>query len=797
MNDNKYDIKERQTVPNGKSNLSKNKLTKSYTSFHPKKTLSKNKSNKNPPKNLEYLNHKKYSKTNRIYFSNKKEKDFDYLEINHLSPQNKFNDINKNHIYMNNIPSSDHLLNKCNKRYVFDNIKKFRTNLIMDYNLKTNNNEENKNTEKNIIKENSISSNNNDNNSKKTNGASSNNIINNNIVLNNSLIRSSENFLNTIAMTLTNNNNETSIQSNRVRFCGLNNIGLGWSTNKRVNNLNDFYTNSRSKMLNKFKKKTNQIIKNEKKMNNLKNQNLNSIKKTVLFKTKSKAKMKSSHHIYSKENKKNSSKKYNKSSTNIANSIVTNANTNSNNIKQTDNNNNLPLDESDKTKMNEESNNNSDKNINDKDLFYQTVENNHFNGDIINNNFNFLNIINTNNKRNNDSQKEDTIKTLNTMKSYQQSVNENNNMNTGSHKIIINNNINNIENHIIESIESKDDIAFQTYSGSFRQNIIKVNILDKAKILNKKIESIKSSIIDNDTINNNDQKTILKSNNRTKSANNLMANISNSNIIKEDDKINLYITTEMHSNKKNGKINLKNNIINKFNKNTLDQSNKYKNSTITNHSLKKKDFKLNKQKTECNKNIKNNIKQNKFINSLNCSQSNYKTNKANTPSISNTLNSNLYPLNRAKTRGYIKKKSSTSNLNHQSSNGNPNLTSNTNRTSVYNHKKNNSISSSIYNTQRTIKQNRLNLKYKNNKNNKNNKNKKKNNLYSSPKNEVEIYQENKSILVPEYTIKFENIKSRVSNLLNIYSLLALKSINDINNKEIEENEEIEINENEN
>jgi len=792
MKDNNYDIKERQTVPNGNSNLFKHKLTKSYTSFHPKKTLSKNKSNKNPLKKPEHLNHKK--KTKRIHFSNKKVKGLDYLEINYFSPQNKFSVINSNEIYMNNMPSSDHRSNKYNKRYVFDNIKKYRANMLMDYNLRTNNNEEDKNIEKKIIKENSISANNSDNFSKKTNGASSNNINNNNnIALNNSLIRSSENFLNTIAMTLTNNNNETSIQSNRVRFCGLNNIGLGWSTNKSINNLNDFSTNSSNKILNKFIKKSNKINKNKKDINNLKDQNLNSIKKSVIFKTKSKAKMKPSHHIYSKKNNKNSCKKCHKSSTNIANSIVTNANTNSNNNKQTENN-NLPLDESDKTKINEESNNNSDKNINDKDLFYQTVKNNHFNEDIINNNFNFLNIINSSNKRNNDSQKEglNTIKTINSMKSYQQSANVGNkNMNNENHKNIINNNINIIENNVIENMESKDDVAFQTYSGSFRQNIIKVNILDKAKILNKKIESIKSSIIENNTINSNEQKTIFKNNKGTKSAHNLMTNISNSNIFKEDDKINLYITTEIHSKKKNNKINLKNNIINKLNQNTLEQINKYKNITITNHSSKKKDFKLNKEKTDYNKNIKNNSKKNKLINSLKCSQKNYKSDKINTPNISNNLNFNLYPLNRAKTRGYIKKKSSISNLNDQSSNGNQNITSNTNRSSVYKHKKNDSISSSIYNTQRTTNQNRLNLKSKNIKN------QKKNNLYSSPKSKVEIYQENKSILVPEYTIKLENIKSRVTNLLNVYSLLALKSINDINNKEIEEKEEVEFNESEN
>ena len=44
--------------------------------------------------------------------------------------------------------------------------------------------------------------------------------------------------------------------------------------------------------------------------------------------------------------------------------------------------------------------------------------------------------------------------------------------------------------------------------------------------------------------------------------------------------------------------------------------------------------------------------------------------------------------------------------------------------------------------------------------------------------------------MPEYKIKLEEIKSRINNLLNVYSLLALRSINvnNINNisKEIQE-----------
>lgn len=43
--------------------------------------------------------------------------------------------------------------------------------------------------------------------------------------------------------------------------------------------------------------------------------------------------------------------------------------------------------------------------------------------------------------------------------------------------------------------------------------------------------------------------------------------------------------------------------------------------------------------------------------------------------------------------------------------------------------------------------------------------------------------------MPEYKIKLEGIKSRVSNLLNVYSLIALRSINVSNSnnniKEIE------------
>ena len=804
MNQN-FDINERQTVSYENKNLIKNILTKSYTSLHPKKNLPKNQVKKNPLKKPKFFKQKKYSKTSRVHFSHKNEKNLGYLLTNPISSKDKNREINNIHLNMNNILISSQRLNKYNKRQEF-NIKKQKTNMIMRSNINSINNEGKYIGENYINNENYLSANNSDINAKKGNGECSNNNNNkNNIILNNSLIRSSENFMNTIAMTLS-NNKENTIQSNRVRFYGLNSIGFGWSTNKEVSNLNNFSIfNSRNKIQKKLQEKNCKIIKNKKDIKDSKNQELNIIKKNALIKTKSKEKIKHNAH---KDKKKNNNKKSHKSSLNIINSIVTNTNTNSsNNNKQSNINNiNLPLDESDKIKINIESNTinniNADNSIINKDIVYETVIDNHFKGDIINNNFNFLNIINTSSKRNVPEREElNAFKTLNTVKSYLQSSNLSNDVNRRNNKNIINSNINIIETNIIDNIDSTDNKAYQTYSGPFRQNIIKVNLLDKAKMQNKKMKSVKSCDFRNGVTNNNEQKALFENNKETKSANNLINNIIGCNIIEEDDdKISLYATTDMHNKNKITKFNLKNNIINIFNQNAqkevFDESSKSKNITITNHSSKKIDLKLNEQKIDYNKNIKNYIKQNKLINSLISSQ-NLFSDKANTPnSVLNTLNYNLYSLNKDKNRWFIKKKSSVSIMNDQSNNGNQNLTSNTNRSSAVKHKKNYSLSSNIYNIQRTIYQNRLILK-NNNKNSKKNKNKKKKNLYYFPKTKAEIFKENKSIEIPEYTIKLENIKSRVSNLLNVYSLLAIKSINDNKEKDISIKQEADINGNKN
>ena len=90
-------------------------------------------------------------------------------------------------------------------------------------------------------------------------------------------MRSSDNFLHTIAITL--NNNENTIQSNFIRFNGLNGGKTGGAKNKSVSNLNDFSSfASRNKILKKIKEKNNKKSKKKKKMNSIKNKKVNSIK---------------------------------------------------------------------------------------------------------------------------------------------------------------------------------------------------------------------------------------------------------------------------------------------------------------------------------------------------------------------------------------------------------------------------------------------------------------------------------------------------------------------------------------
>ena len=162
-----------------------------------------------------------------------------------------------------------------------------------------------------------------------------------------------------------------------------------------------------------------------------------------------------------------------------------------------------------------------------------------------------------------------------------------------------------------------------------------------------------------------------------------------------------------------------------------------------------------------------------YKNNIFCFNNNLKSDKnINSNNVINTLNLNIFPLSRDNTKTYSKNKST--NIINEEANGNSYYANNTNRSSVMQHKKNNSISSCCYNTQRYNNNDSKMTKYKNGYNNKNNY------LYSPKKSKIGKYINNKSVVVPEYRVKLDNIKSRVVYLLNIYSLLALKSVNNIN-----------------
>ena len=142
---------------------------------------------------------------------------------------------------INNAQSSDQLSSKYNNCYILNNLNNYQPNVILGNKTKTksNNNNKSKNNEKikNINNANNSSNNNSDNNSKKTNDPPNNN---NNDNENNSLIRSTENCLNTIGFSLSNNiSNENSLQTgNCIKFNGLSgNVfnPLSYSNNKSIN----------------------------------------------------------------------------------------------------------------------------------------------------------------------------------------------------------------------------------------------------------------------------------------------------------------------------------------------------------------------------------------------------------------------------------------------------------------------------------------------------------------------------------------------------------------------------------
>ena len=701
-----FEFNERITVPNGKSKISEKKFTKSLTSFHIKKSISNKGTQQNTIKKTGLIKKDKNSKSKRIYFSSKKSNELGYMYTNPISPRNNniYKELNCNPKKLYNIPSSDQRLynykndynlfiNKYKQHSIINNkakINKYKYNSINDKNIN------NKNIKNNNI---NISNNNSDTYIKKVNGASNNK-------LNNSINRLSEKYLNTIGFALTNN---TGAKSSYLRFNGLNKIGLGkTNNNKSLSNLYNFSSfNSRNKFLQNIKEKNNK----KQKENLTKTQNINTIKKPTLLKMKSNEKINSCYNLYSTVNTNKNNKKGNKSSmNNIINSNMRRTNTNVNRFD----NNYYKFDESYKVKSNE-SNKNYGNSYN-KDLLYETVDESQLNKDFLNQ-FNFFNYINITNQRNKDNNNKDgfnTLKTLNSIKSYQQSVNSSNN-NINNEK---NNNIN-----IIENSAEKNKYAFQTFSGPFRKNFIKVNIIEKDD--NKKH---KNDIINNNTnIIDNNKKKLYTKNKSTKSANNLKKNIIEN-------------TNNLYMNK------VSNNIDN----------NDYSNSP------QKKDSSLS------NKNIESyHKKQNRLFNSLINSHSNLKS--ENTNKKTNFLNDVVFPLNIDNSSVYIKKKSCTANINK---NGKKNRMANKNNSTLIKEIKNNSVFSSFHNIHKNKNENKEYLI---------------NNYLYSPKNNIGNYLKNNDIVVSDYSINLKKIKARMSNLLNVYSLLALRSLNVLNDNKILDN----------
>ena len=398
------DDNQRQSISNGDSKLVQSKFTKSLTSFHKKS---------NPMKKTGPIKTDKNIKNKKVYFSSKKQNNLGFIITNPISPVNnyKFKGIyNNNPIRTTNIPNSAKREYDYKNGYILNNINNYEANIIIN-----NQRKENKcislNEKKMKNKINNISNNNSKNISKKTNGAS------NNYINNNSLIRSSENFLNTIAITY--NNNENNI-----------NGGLySYKNNKSISNLNDLQDfSSRNKIMKKIKDKNNQNI-NKNKNNSLKKANTNSKFKSDI----------------SKNTNKSSSNQNNNSSS------VTNSNNNiykSQNIEKIENTNTQneiiddseKIDYSDKNLINENTKSYNNFNIiNRYDLFYQTEEN-----------ADDINLQNNNNEEN----KSNLLKTINTMKSYNQNMISKDNFQ-----------------------EEKDENTNINNNGL--QNLIKVNIIDK------------------------------------------------------------------------------------------------------------------------------------------------------------------------------------------------------------------------------------------------------------------------------------------------------------------------------
>ena len=568
------------------------------------------------------------------------------------------------------------------------------------------------------------------NDSKKINGSSSNNIINNinNNNENNSLFHSIGNCRNVLAFpaSIKNISKGNSIQTKYIRFNGLNSSNdLSFSNNMCMNSINELSCfNARNKKNKKFKDKINNIENVEKEIFSLKNQNnSNNIKVSSLFKTKYNVKSKSINDIYFNSTYYNNSNKKSYKSSFTNNSINLNSNMKQNesngNYKDIYETNYINLNLNKKLFDLKFKSTNSFSNLNSQDFLSETVQRIPIREKIINNlNDNLLVVNNKKNKK----QVRNIFNSLNNIKSY-------------------NSLSNNGEDNINENISNINNIGFQTYNIPFRKNVIKVNIIEKDnnQIKNNK-EKTKTLDKESDSISSKTIKSVIFMNKNkygNKIPSNLKTNI-NDNSKKKEKKV-LFIDNEIKIKKNKKKL--------IYDNNEKDEIEKIREEIIKNNEKQKElSAFLNK---------KNNII---------CLKSNM---GINSNRVINTLNFNIFPFNRSENKTYMKKKYSNINISNNIFNGNINYSNSTNRSSVLKHKKSNSISLNYYDIQRNDKE-KINLKNNNYKNN---------HLFSPNKKKIGKFPKNKSIVVPEYRIKLNNIKSRVADLLNIYSLLAIRSIN--------------------
>ena len=214
------------------------------------------------------------------------------------------------------------------------------------------------------------------------------------------------------------------------------------------------------------------------------------------------------------------------------------------------------------------------------------------------------------------------------------------------------------------------------------------------------------------------------------------------------------------------KNNEKDNQIKKFTKPKLNLNSKSSTNLKTNLNYNDNlvintDFKYQK-KDKHSFSINNSEKNLKLITNNNIRLSSNSISK----STKNTLNIKIYLPSHNNRKKIIKKKAgkSFSHINVQKET----IQLSTNRSLDMKHKNSYLISSRV-NTQRISKDNKINTK---------------NiiiDLNSEQNNINKLKHGSKPVIVPEYKIKLDAIKSRIYKLLNIYSLIALKSINNNSN----------------